>query len=415
MKNRLAPSGSFTSHVLTLMTGTAIAQLISFAGSPILTRQYLPDEFGVFALFAGIGTLISVISTGRYEYAIVLPENDNDAINLLILSFLLVVLTSIACWLSIEAYLILSKRSYDAGIYLLPVFVLSTGLYQALNLWNNRLKRFHVLSFSRIILSSSTVLVSIGFGYFGSKINGLFLGAIVGQVVAVLALGWWTFHDVRILSKNINSVAIRRLAKEYANFPKINVAHALFDNLNSTGTIFVVTYFFGASILGYYSFMMRILQAPTGMIGASVSQVFYQRIAETYAAGGNVAHLVKVLIKRLSIIALLPALIILLVGPSLFGLLFGEQWVIAGKYAQALIPFMYLYFVLAPLPLIPFIFSKQKEAFFMSACGNMLFILSIAISAIIFNSMIIGLILYSFLFVIYFFVYVNWIFKIIKR
>lgn len=408
LSSRFVQKGSFAAHVLTLMTGTTIAQLISFACAPILTRLYRPYEFGIFALFVGIGALFSVVSTGRYEYAIVLPDENEDAINLLVLSFLLVVLTSLLCGIGVTVYLVFSQAPNIMNLWLVPIYVLFTGTYQTLNLWNNRLKRFDLLSFSRVILSVCTVLVSIFLGYWSFKLNGLFVGAVVGQAMASISLGWWTIRDGRISWQQIHSAAIYRLAKRYVNFPKINVAHALVDNFNSSGTIFLVTYFFGASIVGYYSFMMRILQAPAGMISASLGQVFYQRASETYAAGGDVYALVMKLLKRLLIMAFLPMLIIMIAGPSLFGLLFGEKWVLSGEYAQALTPYMYLYFVVSPLTLIPFIFSKQKESFFISASGNVLFIVCMAIAGSM-NNMYFGLISVSIVVSSYFIFYIRWI------
>lgn len=407
------PSGSFFSHVLTLLTGTAIAQGISLLGAPVLTRQYNASEFGIFALFVGVGTLVSVISTGRYEYAIVLPESNDDAINLLILTLFLVALSSVICGICIEIYLLISHSSHVADLYLIPLYVLFTGTYQSLNLWNNRLRHFDRLSISRIILSVGTVLVSIGFGYLSFNINGLFIGAVAGQGMATLVLGWWTIRDKRVNQVQIDYSTIRRLAKEYCNFPKINVAHAVVDNINATGTVFFITYFFGATIVGYYSLMMRILQSPSAMISSSISQVFYQRIAEAYASGNDVAVLIRKLIRHLSGIVIIPAFIILLAGPFLFGFIFGEQWTISGKYAQVLIPFMCLYFIVSPLTLLPLIVKKQKEAFFMSAIGNILFIISIVIGAVIFKSMIIALAIYSIIFMTYAFLYINWVFKII--
>ena len=50
MINKLKPKSEFAKNVLTLMTGTTIAQAIPIAISPILTRLYTPEDFGVFNL-----------------------------------------------------------------------------------------------------------------------------------------------------------------------------------------------------------------------------------------------------------------------------------------------------------------------------------------------------------------------------
>ena len=71
----------FTKNIVTLMTGTAIAQAIPIAISPILTRIYKPEDFGVFALFLAISSILATVVNGRYELAIMLPKKDEDAIN----------------------------------------------------------------------------------------------------------------------------------------------------------------------------------------------------------------------------------------------------------------------------------------------------------------------------------------------
>ncbi len=57
MVKKFFPKGEFTRNVLTLMTGTTIAQAIPIAISPILTRIYTPQDFGVYALFVSIGDI----------------------------------------------------------------------------------------------------------------------------------------------------------------------------------------------------------------------------------------------------------------------------------------------------------------------------------------------------------------------
>lgn len=61
MITKLKPKSEFSKNVLTLITGTTIAQAIPIAISPILTRIYTPEDFGVFALFVSLVGFISVI------------------------------------------------------------------------------------------------------------------------------------------------------------------------------------------------------------------------------------------------------------------------------------------------------------------------------------------------------------------
>ena len=78
MLTKLKPKSEFSRNVLTLMTGTTIAQAIPIAISPILTRMYSPEEFGVLALFVALASIFGSMSTGRYALAILLPKDNKE-------------------------------------------------------------------------------------------------------------------------------------------------------------------------------------------------------------------------------------------------------------------------------------------------------------------------------------------------
>jgi len=95
------PASASARHVLTLMTGTTLAQAIALAISPILTRLYAPEQFGVFALYLSIVALLAIVATGRYELAIVLPESDVDAWHLCALALLIAAAVSVSTLLGV--------------------------------------------------------------------------------------------------------------------------------------------------------------------------------------------------------------------------------------------------------------------------------------------------------------------------
>ena len=76
---RLLPQSAYARNVLTLMTGTTLAQAIPIAISPILTRLYSPEEFGRFQLFASVATNLAVLGCGRYEFALPLARDEAEA------------------------------------------------------------------------------------------------------------------------------------------------------------------------------------------------------------------------------------------------------------------------------------------------------------------------------------------------
>ena len=137
---RFLPKSEFGRNVLTLMTGTTIAQAIPIAISPILTRIYTPEDFGLFAFYASIASIISVVATGRYELAIMLPKKDDDAINIVVLSILISFLVSLLSLIIVLVFNtqitnLLGNPEIANWLYFIPLTVLFTGIYQSFNYW----------------------------------------------------------------------------------------------------------------------------------------------------------------------------------------------------------------------------------------------------------------------------------------
>jgi len=166
LAEQLLVSGSFARSVLTLMTGTTLANLIPVAVSPVLSRLYSPAEFGLFALYAGIAALLAVAATGRYEMAIVLPAEDADAFELLGLSLLLAGAVTVVCAIAVVAFhsgllALLRAPALAAWLWLLPLGVLLVGLAQALGSWLNRKRSYRRIAESRILQSTTTAVLGI--------------------------------------------------------------------------------------------------------------------------------------------------------------------------------------------------------------------------------------------------------------
>ena len=156
IRDRL-PEGSFTKNVFTLMTGTVFAQALLVLLAPILTRLYDAESFGVFSLYTSIVGFLTVIACLRYERAIVLPEKDEDAANLLALSMLIcfsmAVITIIivaVCGQDIADVL----GSWFGTAQFLPLSVIGAGGFLAFNYWSTRRKQFGRLAFRQMTYSS---------------------------------------------------------------------------------------------------------------------------------------------------------------------------------------------------------------------------------------------------------------------
>src|SRR5699024_11784167 len=84
------------------------------------------------------------------------------------------------------------------------------------------------------------------------------------------------------------------------------------------------------------------------LIGKSVGDVFYPRIAEAYNNDENVTNLIFKATVILAVIGIIPFGTVILFGPFLFSLVFGSDWFMAGEYARWIALWVYFMFINQP-------------------------------------------------------------------
>ncbi|HJV60127.1 MAG TPA: oligosaccharide flippase family protein [Albitalea sp.] len=355
--------GASARHVLTLVTGTTLAQVVALAASPLLTRLYVPGQFGVFALYMSVVTLLATAATGRYELAVVLPDSDEEAWHTGTLALSLALATSVACglfvWTLAEP---LARRWGVTGdllwLRVLPLAVLLASVSNTLVCWANRRRRYAQIASNRLAQSVTTAAASVALGA-AAQGSGLVWGSVIGQAVsaAMFAFGLRGEGPRGPLQRGL----LREMARRYRNFPRINLPHALLDAAQASALLALLGLVFGGVALGLYALALRIVKTPLGMLGASVGQVFQQRAAQLHNEGGDLRGLVRrTTLKLAALVA--PIALAMVFAPWLFAWVFGEQWREAGVYALILAPWMALNFIASPLSQLPLIVGQQARA-----------------------------------------------------
>ncbi|MCD5380539.1 oligosaccharide flippase family protein [Candidatus Gracilibacteria bacterium] len=360
----MKPKSEFNRNILTLMTGTIIAQAIPIAISPLLTRIYSPDDFGIFALYMSIISILAVIATGRYELAIILPEKDEDAINLIALSMILV---SVFCFFVFILVLvfndqivsILKAPNISSWLYFTPISIFFMGLYQNLNSWINRKKQYKKQALSKVVQNATIGSSSLGLGFSGIISSGLIMGLIAGQGVVASFLGLLTWRRDKSLFKKINSLQVIHMGRKYIDFPKYDIAASL-SSVSSQQIVHILfNSLFGSTTAGYYYLTQRMLGAPISFLASAILDVFKQKAAKDYKKHGNAKVIYKSTFKKLLVLSIIPTTIIYFFAIDIFVFMFGENWKEAGIYAQILAPMLLFRFLANPLSFMLYIANKQ--------------------------------------------------------
>lgn len=355
----------FNRNVLTMTIGTGLAQVIPIVISPILTRIYTPANFGLLSLYLSISSILSLVATGRYEMAIILPKKDIEGANIMVLSMIINFFLSLLILLLITIFNtqitgLFKNDEISKYLYLVSLTVFLTGIYQSLIYWNNRKKNYKSMSITKIIQSGGCGFFSIGLGLYNFGGNGLILSSIFGQVIAISFFGRWSWNKFKDIYKSITRINMVALAKKYINFPQFNLFHAVINVFSSQMPIFILAYFFSNTVLGFYSFSLRIVQIPIGLISVSIYNVLSEKIVTmSNNCVKYMPYVYKFLLHQFIIGVIL--IVSIYFGSHYFSYVFGIKWAQAELYVTLLLPWMFMVFLVSPLTFAVNMTFNQKK------------------------------------------------------
>ena len=349
-------SRQFANSVFTLSSAGAFSQLLLVAVSPIVARLYGPESFGQFAIFLGLLSPIVIVSGLRYELAIPLARADLDARRLAILCLLFhvsaaMLLVGVVVVFRFAIASFLNAAQIAPYLWLLPLAVAAVGSYRTFNYWAVRKRAYGQIGLTKLVQSGSNITVQIAGGLFSMGTVALILAHIVGQAIGVLRLAKDAAPLAWLQQNKVLGERSLVLLKKYHRFPKFDVPAAAVDAASAHLPSILLAALFGVDIAGYYLLAERTLLMPASLLGQSIGQVLYGSVA----ASADLALLhraAKRLAAVLAGLAILPLSIIGLFGEALFAWVFGENWVVAGEFAEWLIVGVAAQFVFSPLSMV---------------------------------------------------------------
>lgn len=377
-----------------LAAASAISQALPMAMAPLLTRTFGAEALGQWAWFAAIVASLAVIANARYEYAIPLPHRRGDAGLLLALSLGLalvaLVATALLAWgLAALPGGALRGRWAQAGWLqaYAPALALAVGLLglqQALALWNNRHGRFAAIAQARVGqqgLMALAQLAAIAAGW-------LTAAALVAAQLLSLLLPplWLAWRGQRLRWRRARTAAaarrrwrrLRRLAWRYREFPLLNSPHAFVNGLQEAIALSLIAAHAGMAAAGWYAVMVRLVKAPATLVGGALSEALLSRLAQDWREGRSLRPTLARAMRGLLLPALLGAVLLVGLGPALFGWALGADWATAGEYARWFAPYVAAHFVCAPLTVAPMVTQRQRGALGFSLVGNALYAAALA-------------------------------------
>lgn len=385
-KNRINKN-LFIKSIIFISGGATIAQIINILFSPIITRLYLPSEYGVMSLLTSVLMLLSVSSL-MYEVAIPLEKDDRKAINIFALSF--IVLTIFVFAISIilifwgEFLLILlGSEGLIPYRYYISIGTALVGTYNILTHWMYKRKNFKLISKTQIGQSVIGNLSKSISGLLSFGVNGLLIGTILNKSAGIFSLFRNILKRDGGLKKDINFIDIKHSIKEYKDFPLYQTPTMILLRVKNNLPIFALA-FFGTGVVGLYSLAYSIIKLPMMLVGQSVTKVFFAEIASFGKDNPKrILSLSDKLFFKMSIYGFFPILLLAIFGPFIFGFIFGSNWFGAGTFVRMLAIGIYADFIFSPASRVFEVMGKQKNKLFIDIFGFLIVFLSFFLSRIL--------------------------------
>jgi O-antigen/teichoic acid export membrane protein len=362
--SKLNIKSDFIKNSATLIGGTVIAQAIPILLQPVLRRMYTPEEYGALAIYLNLFGIITIVSSLRYEAAIMLPKQHNQAANVLGLSFVInliingiIFLVLLAGLKPISNALGLNEK-YASYLLLLPISGLAFGIYQNINYWLIRQKAFAASTKNKITRRIIEGISQILSGILKLK-GGLFWGDLLGNLANVIS------GVKQMFKNNFNKDVItkKRLGwalKKYKEFPLYNALPTLASSIATTLPYLFINKFYSTETVAHVDLCRLALSVPLVFVSSTLSQILFQDITERKAHKKPVYEELKKVLLIVLAVFIAEIIVVELIAPQLFSFVFGEPYRISGDYAKWLVLSFGFSFITSTFSFLLITFQKLK-------------------------------------------------------
>jgi O-antigen/teichoic acid export membrane protein len=376
---------------------TLLGQGAILVAAPLLARLYDPTDFGVLAVFAGVLSVLVAVASLRFDLAIPIAADRDEAVHLLILSNLISFAASILVAVGVllwggQLAAGLGRGDLGAVIWLLPVALFLASLTQALASWAVYNRSFSQLARMRVVQGVSQAGGQLALGFLRLGPIGLVLGDTVSRIAGAGQLIRSSLTSVRSTSTSVAGVI--RSARERWAFARVMTSASLLSTLSLQAPFLLIPAFFDLASSGQYFLAFRMLALPASLVVAAVGQVFFGEASHRRINPKRLHDLSHDAAASLLVFSIPTYAVVMVAGQALIVTVFGPEWQLAGLYAQIMAPSLILWTVANPMSSLPLVGRRERQSLLFTAAELGLKVLALMIGAW-FHSLTLGIVVLS--------------------
>lgn len=332
-------------------TSSIISFVISLGLTPIMTRLYTPEDYGIFSLINTISMFLATLALFSLQSAFPLEKSFIRRVQLLgTLTGIIVLTFFILSILSILGVILIDSVSWH--FLFLPILVLAVMSQRIFFSLSVSHEKFTHIAKSRVIHPFIAKIFSI-IAALISQSNAVFL-------VLFESLGY--FIQTYILFKNKESKNVKRYIKNILDFSRYKKAlhryshfasYFHLSNLLSATFLMmqplIISVNYSAQETGLFSLANSMIALPAQLISMATASVIYAKMIKLNNEHKDISTFILKVILIFFCLGLIPYSIINKFGMELFSLVFGKEWIESGKIASILSYSLFVYFIYLPI------------------------------------------------------------------
>lgn len=335
-------AGSFGRQVALVFSGSVAGQAVAFLASLALTRLYSPEDYGIMAAYAAVLGLVGLLGTMNYELAIPIASDRQEAHRItvvglvcLLLSVLVLLFAGIfgaAAWL-----VALEADALARFWYVVPFGLLATGIFGLLSQWAIRARDYKAIAWASFSQTGSQAILGVSFGLLGLGAGGLLASRVLGLCGGAGRLYQTYAVQTREVSKRVPLKLLLATARRYSRFALFTSPRRYLGDLSMVLPVIFLGWLYDAAQVGFYGLANSVVQVPMTLIGTAVGSVYLGEAAKLRDSDrSSLLTLSNRLVVKLGLLGLGITASLIVFGPFVFGVVFGNAWSAAGSFAAIL-------------------------------------------------------------------------------
>ena len=318
--------------------GTIVAQMINVLIQPVLTRIVPAETLGIYTYIVSMANIVIPIASLKLEMLVVSEKSEDEA-QYITDACVYVTLFVSALYLAVISigYNLPSNNAFNKCgylVFLVPLLVLTNGIRFLFISYNNRYKKYKLITGVAIIREATRAIIQIASGFLSLGVIGQTMGYALSPL---FGLKIQMKHYLQLKrGRKLTVPKFKEIIRKGKGQILFLVPGQFINSFASSFVTISIASLFTAEVLGHYSAGVRLLEIPILFITANVNKVCYQRFSENVASNKPIKKTFLTLVIILGCISFSGFGLLFFIAPQLSAFVFGKGYAIAGEYIKCL-------------------------------------------------------------------------------